>query len=358
MVRLDSTGHAAEGRGPASYIADALATEALLAVHPRFVFRTANDRIFRLLPEAGSLSVEQGGAAGDGAGDGSGNDQPAIQAGIDYAEAVGARELRFESARYVLHCPVRSAPLSDTRAEGGHPLVVRQSLALRGYAPDRSVLDFRGIGGVDPENNFQLIATSGSNPAPTVWRGGGLFLQGETIDPAPAPRRLELDRLVFQGNRLRTGNYDWPADPATGDGWDISDKALWLQDCRAGAIICRDVDMIGWKGEIVYLAGVAEAVERIDIARCRFLTTNGSAFNPSPKADLLATDCEFGDCFMAHEVSKTHAAYRNCRGAIASGWRWGAAGPTASSTISPRRRAMPMRRCRRPCSTPANSATS
>ena len=79
IVRLDLTGHTAPGKGAARYVADDLCDFSLLAAHPRFVFATANGRIFRLVPEAGSLAVEQGGAAGDGVT----NDQPAIQAAID-----------------------------------------------------------------------------------------------------------------------------------------------------------------------------------------------------------------------------------------------------------------------------------
>ena len=78
---LHSAGHTISGKGAGTYIADELATEALADAHPRFVLRTANRRVFRLLPEAGSISVEQGGAVGDGLAD----DQPAIQAAIDSA---------------------------------------------------------------------------------------------------------------------------------------------------------------------------------------------------------------------------------------------------------------------------------
>ena len=101
IARLDSAGNAVSGKGAGTYIADDLATQALADAHPRFVLRTANARVFRLLPEGGSISVEQGGAAGDGLV----NDQPALQATIDYAEAVGAREIRFESAHYRNDCP-------------------------------------------------------------------------------------------------------------------------------------------------------------------------------------------------------------------------------------------------------------
>ena len=312
VTRLDSVGHGSAAKGAATYIADALADEVMLAAFPDFVFRTANGRIFRLLPQAGSLSVEQGGGRGDGTTD----DRDAIQAAIDYAGKVGAREVRFESLRYRIDCPIRTSPAESTRAEDGHPLVVGSSLALRGCAREPSILDFRGVDGADPDLNWQVVPRSVADPSPAVWRGGGLFVQGDPADPAPGPRkvaRLELERLVFRGNRTRTGNGDWPADPASGDGWDISDKAFWLQDCHAGTIMLRDVEMTGWRGEIFYLAGPSKAVKRLELDRCRFLTTNGSAFNPGVDCDLLATDCEFGDASQAQEdTAKNRARYVRC----------------------------------------------
>ena len=311
-VRLDTTGYAEPGRGGARYVNAAPCDAALLAAHPRYVFRTANNRIFRLLPEAGSFSVEQGGAAGDGVAD----DQPAIQAAIDYAEAIEARELRFESPQYRVHCPLRVSPVEEFRQPDGHPFVIRKSLRLCGTAPVRTVFDFRALDGGDPETEYQLVATSAQDASLAVWRGGGLFLLGLDADPGDAPRplaRLELERLVFRGNRAHTGAYTWPADPATGEGWDTSDRALWSQDCFIGEIICRDVDMIGWKGEIFHLSGEANAVERVELHRCRFETTNGVALNPGTLCEVLATDSIFGDCMQAQEdISKTRAIYRNC----------------------------------------------
>ena len=312
VVRLDSTGYAEEGKGAAQYISDGLCTEALLAAHPRCCFRAANGRIFRLFAFDGRIAVEQAGAAGDGTAD----DRGAIQAAIDYAEAVTAREVVFEAERYAVYCPVRTSPLSAKHAVDGHPLVVRKSLALRGAAAARTVLDFRGVGGADPEANWQTIAVSDSDPSDAVWRGGGLFVLGDLSDPAPAARsvaRLELDRLILQGNRANTGVFSYPANPANGDGWDITDKAFWLQDSYAGEIVLTDVDMIGWKGEIFYLGGAGDAVERLTLKNCRFLTGNGSAFNPGVNAVLLAEDCEFGDCYQAQEdTAKSRAIYRGC----------------------------------------------
>ncbi|QZD93909.1 hypothetical protein [Qipengyuania gelatinilytica] len=312
VVQIDTTGHSVPGKGAARYICDALCDEALLAAHPRFVTRTANNRIFRLLPDRSSLAVEQGGAAGGG----TVNDQPAIQAAIDYAHAIEAAEVRFEASSYRLDCPPRLSPAEDKRAEDGHPLVVRRSIALRGHDAQRTVLDFRALDGEDPESEYQLVPTSDSDPALAVWRGGGLYLQGDIANPGPGQRtigRLEIDRLVFRGNRQHTGAYEWPADAQTGDGWDITDKALWVQDCFVGEIICRDTDMVGWKGEILFTAGEADAVERIELQNCRFATSNGSALNPGVDAEILAIDSSFGDCFQAQEdVAKSRAVYRNC----------------------------------------------
>ena len=310
--RLESTGHAEPGKGAASYISDALCDDALLLAHPRFVFRTANARIFRLLPTGNSLSAEQGGASGSAFV----NDQPAIQAAIDYAHAAGARTLRFENERYRVDCPLRTSPALDKRAEDGHPLVIRRSLTLEGCAPGRTVFDFRGIDGEDPESDWQLVPTSDSNAALAVWRGGGIYLQGDAGDPGKGRRRiarLEIARIVLRGNRRNTGAWTYPADPVSGDGWDVSDRGMWVQDCYVGEIRMRDCDITGFKGELFYLAGTAPAVEKVVLEKCRFATSNGSAFNPSVDCEILASDCSFGDCFQAQEdIVKTRAVYRNC----------------------------------------------
>ena len=310
IVRLESTEHSA-GRGAGVYIADALADEALLAEHPRFVFATRNARIFRLLPQGGTITVEQGGARGDGTSD----DRDAIQATIAYAEAVGAGIVRFEQDRYRLHCPIRLSPADDTRALDGHPLVVRGSLRLEGRPGARSVLDFRGVDGADPSTDYQLVPTSATDPALSVWRGGGLFVDGDASRPdgSLAIERIELCRLTFRGNRQRTGDHAWPADPATGKGWDISDKAFWVQDCHVGDIVLTETDLLGWRGEIFYVGGAVDAVRSLTLERCRFLTSDGSAFNPGTNMALLARDCEFGDAYLAHEeTGKRTARFIGC----------------------------------------------
>lgn len=315
---LRTSGHAASGKGGGSYVADALCTEALAAAHPAFVLRTANGRRFRLMPEHGAIQVEQGGAIGDGIA----NDQPAIQATLDYAKAVGIGEVAFASHHYRIHAVTRTSPVIDQFATDGHPLVVSASIRLRGIAPRRTVLDFRGRDGADPNTDYQLVPWDASaGAANAVWRGGGLFVRGDVgwngAPPQLAVDAVELHRLILQGNRSRTSQAgwpsgNWPADPATGDGWDDTDRAFWVQDTHIGDVSLFDTDMHGWRGEIYY--GAALSQRSLHIERCSFSHTNGVAFNPGTNCPLVARDCAFGDAFIAHEdTGKAFANYNGCR---------------------------------------------
>ena len=71
--------------------------------------------------------------------------------------------------------------------------------------------------------------------------------------------------------------------------------------------------MIGWRGEIFYLGGAGDAVESLYLDNCRFLTTDGSAFNPGVNVAITARGCTFGDAYQAQEdTGKSHAHYRDC----------------------------------------------
>lgn len=239
------------------------------------------------------------------------NDQPAIQAAIDYAVGIGA-EVWFTKPRYELWCPVRASHAADKFNPEGHPLVVHGSVVLRGIGPTRSTLDFKGLDGVDPETNWQVVAASGSDSSNAVWRGGGLFLLGDQSDPSGdfAIDRFEIHRLIFEGNRARTGNHAYPANTTTGDGWDLTDKGFWHQDTYVGDIVMRDTDFIGWKGEVFYSAGYNPRF--VDLARCKFVTSNANGLNLTA-VNRRIVDCEMGDCYQAEESPAAYdARYENC----------------------------------------------
>ena len=126
---VTTTGHNEIGKGGASYVADALANAAFQAAHPRFVGKSSNSRYFRALPLNGVLTVEIGGAIGDD----TANDQPAIQATVAYAEAIGCRSIVFTKPAYRLFCPIRTSDPDGTigqHAYDGRPLVISSVMTL------------------------------------------------------------------------------------------------------------------------------------------------------------------------------------------------------------------------------------
>jgi len=93
---VQTSGRDVIGRAPGRYIADPLATAALMAAHPRLVARSSNNRYFRAMPEAGGLAVELAGAKADAVTD----DGPAIRAARAYAEAMGIDRVDHQAVTY------------------------------------------------------------------------------------------------------------------------------------------------------------------------------------------------------------------------------------------------------------------
>lgn len=270
-----TSGRSLIGQASGSYVADGLATPALLAAHPRFVAQSSNGRIFRALPADGELPVELGGAIGDG----QANDQPAIQAAIAYAEAIGVRTITFGAATYRLHCPVRTSEPAGAASEhyyDGHPIVVSSPLVLRSVRHGGSRLAFRHVDGSPRGPNYQLVMSPATGQ-PTVWRGGGIFLRCPALAPADYADRpgLTLIDLTLDGGIPRSGFYDWPARASDGDGWDITDKGIWVEGDRiSGDIRLIRTTVSGFRGELIYQAGSGNG--EIQIRAAVLSDTNGN----------------------------------------------------------------------------------
>ena len=171
-----------------SYVADTLATATLAAAHPRFCKRDAAGRHFRL--DQPAITVEQGGATGV-AGT---NDQPAWQATLDYAAAVGIRTVQATRPAYELWCPQRQQPGLEL-TDDGHLLVVRSDVTLEGVGP-RPKLTRMGYGGAAP-TSYQTVPVSGN-----YWRGGGLYWSHD--GGIGAKTRIVVRNLEFDGGCPRT----------------------------------------------------------------------------------------------------------------------------------------------------------
>ena len=253
---VQTSGRTVKGQAAASYVADSLANAALFAAHPRFVGQTTNNRYFRALPTGGEIQVELGGAVGDG----TANDQPAIQAAISYAEAIGARTVVFTAKVYRLHCPLRTsdpAGLIGQHFYDGRPIVVSTPMVLRSVRHGGSRLEYRANNGSARQNNWQQVFSPSANQQ-MVWRGGAVFVKCPAIEPAdPADRPgITLINIALDGGIPQGTVFEWPARISDGEGWDATDKGIEIEPDRfSGDIQLIRSRITGFRGELIYQAG-------------------------------------------------------------------------------------------------------
>jgi hypothetical protein len=272
-----TSGRSTSGIGCASYVNDALATAALYAAHPRFVGQSANGRYFRALPVSGQLPVELGGAIGDG----TSNDQPALQAAIAYAEAIGVRTLVFTAKAYQLRCPVRTGDPAGTTGEhlyDGRPLVVSSPLVMLSTCQTGTRLIFRHTDGGARQTSWQVVNSPSARQA-MVWRGGGVFIKCPTSEPADTADRpgLSLIDMTLDGGIPQGSLFAFPARLSDGDGWDVTDKGIAVEpDRHSGDIRLIRSKVTGFRGELVYQAGLGNG--ELYIRSAVLSETNGALF--------------------------------------------------------------------------------
>ena len=274
---VTTSGRSTKGIASGSYVADSLSNAALRAAHPRFVGQSANGRIFRALPNAGQLTVELGGALGDG----TANDQPAIQATIAYAEAVGVRHIVFSAKAYRLHCPVRTsdpAGLASQHFYDGRPLIISTPMVLRSTRHGGTRLVFRHTDGSDRQANWQVVTSPGAGQ-PMVWRGGGVFVKCPSAEPADYADRpgVTLIDMALDGGIPQGSYFGYPARLGDGDGWDVTDKGIEVESDRySGDIRLIRSKVTGFRGELIFQAGLGNG--ELQIRSGVLGDTNGDLF--------------------------------------------------------------------------------
>ena len=303
---VQTSGHTVMGRGIARYGARPDLTQAFLDAYPKVAFRSGNGRIFALNePE---ITPEMLGAAATY--DPAVNDRPFVQGAQDAAEALGIGRVRFLRDRYAIWTPPRTSDIKQIYDESGHGLVIRKTIAWEGCASRTRLLFFTSTGG-SRATQYQVMTgwTDGYGTGPRIWRGGGVFVLGDHAGAAnPDPRsieRLSIRNIILDGqcpfdvDRAVPASWATPGDAATGRGWDLSDKGLWLQDTVAGDFEFTDFEMVGFRGEIYHMAGGAPRSQ--SLTRCKFHKTSGDALNSGSLGYSTIIDCEFGDAYQACE---------------------------------------------------------
>lgn len=279
VTSVHTLGYASAGDGGGgTYVNDATATSGFAATHPLACTVDGNGRYWRLLPEAGAISVEQLGAVGSMLDTVTTNQRVPIQSASNYALAVNC-ELLFTMPFYSYWQQARTYADTDVHAstegvgfivDGGH-LVFRSTCGgtrIKRRAPN----------GGDPTvwANWPLLSGGAG------WRGGLVFLKGTLTAPANFSDRsgLTLDGVLFDGGIARGSSYG-ALNTGTGDGWDTTDKGLWGEGDRyKGDIELRNGSgFIGCRGEVIYYQGGDKNDRTVKIRGGILGNTNGSGLN-------------------------------------------------------------------------------
>lgn len=125
-------------------------------------------------------------------------------------------------------------------------LVNANNITIEGDEKSLSILEFRLYDGSDPKLNWPLVSGA-------VNRGAGVYIQSITSTRT----NITFRNLTLYGSANNTSNKHFPADPVTGDGWDLTHKAIYLQQNKLhDNILIDNCDIYGWRGECVYYGGI------------------------------------------------------------------------------------------------------
>lgn len=188
------------------------------------------------------------------------------------------------------------------------------------------ILDCYARGGLDPNTHWDVIGGH-------AWRGALFSIKGGKSD-AERLSGFAISGMTCRGNATRTGNNKSPADAKTGDGWDISHKCVFVQPDRfTSDISIEDVDLTGWRGEIIYAGGMHN--QSITVARASLHETNGSAL--SVTCGFKASDLKIWNAYNGIENYPGPNLQQVTRiqidGCLANGMAWGGAMPPLDNCV-------------------------
>lgn len=330
VQKVDTSGYLQPGRGAAHYVADSKADAALMAGHPKAVFRGSSGRHFRLggTPD-GFVTPEMLGCPEYAPGV---DQRPYIQAAIDYAKAVGLNGVYLSQEVYELWAPRRTGAFIDNEDHSGNFLVIDGfACSLIGKHGHRSKLHCKGPTGGSLATDYQIMQTPSYGGGDVIWRGHAIKLTGRTSSWLARPADTALSHTIIRdiilfSDAVGVRNTAWPAFPPSRDVtrencWDISNKGIYCQqDRHIGDIELENVDVVGFLGECFYAPAFGSNDNCRVIARnITFKHTNGQALNPNGMASMEIDGMYVENCSMGIEGwfgytsgRLTNAYFRKC----------------------------------------------
>lgn len=195
-----------------------------------------------------------------------------VNAAIETLGATGGGTICLPEGRYTLGFKTGFPSNANMTAA---IMIARDNITLWGAGPGRTVLL------TPPE--YKVVNGK-------VLRGRGIHVQGTRS--ATAPRvNITLKRFELDGQAGWTGRYYFPADTATGDGWDITHKGIVpSQDTQVDNVVLEDIHVHRYRGEVIYVGGLG--MKRLHVNRVKSEDTNASTYNAT--ADAIVENSEFG----------------------------------------------------------------
>ena len=220
-------------------------------------------------------------------GDNVSNDTAAIQAAINAVGAAGGGIVFIPQGRYHIEPPTISANAACLT-------ITYDNVTLQGEG-DVTELIYYNRGGGDPSTTWDLLSGE-------VQRGHGISILGGSTQETTR-KNVKLYNFKLNGNSTFTGNTNFPANTTTGDGWDLTHKAIYIQaDTWHDNHTIERCHIHNWRGEIVY--GGGSAIGKVTIEDCLLHDTNADA--TSITGGLIIIDNEAYNC--------AHAAIENAYG--------------------------------------------
>lgn len=306
---IGSNGFAEVGMGMASYVSDAKATAELAKSHPSACFKGDGGRYFRLKPsETGAISPEQLGCPATG-----GNAQPAIQAALDYAAAVGITRIELPADRYDLWCPIRNHGEHVTTGPSGHYMTVRENIAIIGTGRGRTLLRLLNSQGgtndivTQPNmtySNYHDDDTSLYARQQRNWMGTGI-----NVRPNTGLEYFKLQNVDIDGTKTYHPNLPQAEHDAT---INLTHKCFRVQDVDCHRVELLNGSFRNFGGEIMYTAG-GTGVREEHFENFVFEGSPQCAINSGTGARSSYINVEAGRSYQNEILGGKGKSFVNCR---------------------------------------------
>ncbi|KYC37745.1 hypothetical protein WA1_04295 [Scytonema hofmannii PCC 7110] len=198
-----------------------------------------------------------------------------IQSAINSVGTKGGGNVYIPAGQYQV------TPPSLTVKEPSSIVINYDNIVLFGDGIGKTVLHSRGDWSVIDGN---------------VVRGHGIMVQG-TLNPKQPRKNVVIKNLELSGGiNGFTGNNKWPADPMSGDGWDLSHKGIVLDfNTSLDNITIDSVYVHDFRGEVIY--GGGDGIQKVILSNSKLHNSNAAML--SIEADLIVTNCEFSQTATA-----------------------------------------------------------